>query len=258
MADEQPAAPPEATAEAALEATAATNATPTDAPTASEDMPTATPGEANAPVVAEAPAEAAEASAPADDRLATLEAQLTALEAELDREREQSTSYMRHWHEAQADLANFKRRAQQERDQRERLVVAQAHAPTLHALDSLERAFVALPTTLRGFSWIEGIALVELQLRRALDLQGIHAVAAEPGQPFDPQRHEAIGEVESAEVPEGAIAVVAQRGYEANGLLIRPALVQVARKPAPTSPGDQSSPAADGEGQDATEATPGT
>lgn len=245
MADEQP-------TEAATEATAESTTETETAAAASEATPT------DAPAEAEAPAEAVPetlASAPTEDRLAALEAQLAALAAELDRERAQSTSYMRHWHEAQADLANFKRRAQQEREQRERLIVAQAHAPTLHALDSLERAFAALPATLRGFSWIEGIALVELQLRRALDLQGIRAVAAEPGQAFDPQRHEAIGEVESAEVPEGAIVVIAQRGYEANGLLIRPALVQIARKPAPTSPSDQTSPAADGAGQSATEAT---
>lgn len=248
MADEQPSAPSDATTEAIAEAMteAASEATPTDvaAETTSEAAP------------AEAP-QAAEASAPAD-RVAELEARVAALQAEVEREREQATSYMRHWHEAQADLANFKRRAQQEQEQRERLAVAQAHAPTIHALDSLERAFLALPPTLRGFSWIEGIALVELQLRRALDLQGIRAIAVEPGQSFDPQRHEPIGEVESAEIPEGAIAVVAQRGYEANGLLIRPTLVQLARKPAPAAPGDQSSPASGSGGQSATEATPGT
>ena len=80
--------------------------------------------------------------------------------------------------------------------------------PRSHALDSLERAFLALPATLRGYTWIEGIALVELQLRRALELQGIRAVAAEPGQAFDPARHEPIGEVETREYAEGAIAVV--------------------------------------------------
>lgn len=180
----------------------------------------------------------AETAPPA--RIAELEAQVAELQAQVERERDQATEYMRHWHTAQADLANYKRRSQQDQEQRERLLAAQAHAPTLHALDSLERAFLSLPPSLRSFSWIEGIALVELQLRRALDLQGIRAIAVEPGQPFDPQRHEAIGEVETAEVAEGAVAVVAQRGYEASGLLIRPALVQLARKPAPASPSDQS------------------
>lgn len=165
------------------------------------------------------------------DRVAELERQVAELRQQVERERDQATDYMRRWHTAQADFANYKRRAQQDQEQRERLLAAQTLAPVLHAIDSLERAFIALPATLRAYSWIEGIALVELQLRRALELQGIRAVEAAPGQPFDPNRHEAIGEVESEEYAEGVIVVVAQNGYEAQGLLIRPALVQVARPP---------------------------
>ncbi|HET9110362.1 MAG TPA: nucleotide exchange factor GrpE [Ktedonobacterales bacterium] len=166
------------------------------------------------------------------DRIAALERKVAELESGIERERDQATDYMRRWHTAQADFANYKRRAQQEQEQRDRLLAAQALAPTLNALDSLERAFMALPASLRGFTWIEGIALVELQLRRTLELQGIRVIETEPGQSFDPTRHEPIGEVETDEVAEGAIAVVAQRGYESQGMLIRPALVQLARKPA--------------------------
>lgn len=186
------------------------------------------------------------------DRIAELERQVADLQAQVERERDHATEYMRQWHTTQADFSNYKRRAQQEQEQRERLLAAQALAPTLHAIDSLERAFQTLPATLRSYSWIEGIALVEMQLRRALELQDIHLIEAEPGQSFDPKRHEPIGEVEAEEYAEGAIAVVAQRGYETQGLLIRPALVQLARKPKPVeaAPADASA--------DATETTPGT
>ncbi|HEY7850140.1 MAG TPA: nucleotide exchange factor GrpE [Ktedonobacterales bacterium] len=188
--------------------------------------------EAAAPAAPVAPTEAAAQDASAAARVAELERQVAELERQVERERDQATEYMRHWHTAQADFANFKRRAQQEQEQRDRVLAAQALAPALHALDSLERAFLALPATLRSYTWIEGIALVELQLRRALELQGIRVVAAAPGQAFDPTRHEPIGEVETEEYAEGAIAVVAQSGYESQGLLIRPALVQLARRPA--------------------------
>jgi len=186
------------------------------------------------------------------DRIAELERQVAELQAQVERERDQATDYMRRWHTAQADFSNYKRRAQQEQEQRERLLAAQALAPVLHAIDSLERAFQTLPPTLRSFSWIEGIALVELQLRRALELQGISAIEVEPGQAFDAQRHEPIGEVETEDYDEGAVAVIAQRGYETQGLLIRPALVQLARKPAPTTTTQADASA------DATEAAPGT
>lgn len=209
------------------------------------------------------------------ERVAALERQVAELQAQVERERDQATDYMRHWHTAQADFANYKRRAQQDQEQRDRLLAAQALAPALNALDSLERAFLALPPTLRGYTWIEGIALVELQLRRALEMQGISMIEAEPGQAFDPTRHEPIGEVENGEYPEGAIVVVAQRGYHTQGLLIRPALVQLARKPAPAAEpaaATAASVSADGDApdasapaeaptdatSDATEASPGT
>jgi molecular chaperone GrpE len=226
----------------------------------------------------EATARAAPTEAPAQDasasfaaaRVAELERQVAELQRQVERERDQATEYMRQWHTAQADFANFKRRAQQEQEQRDRVLAAQALAPTLHALDSLERAFLALPATLRSYTWIEGIALVELQLRRALELQGIRVVAAEPGQAFDPTRHEPIGEVETEEYAEGAIAVVAQSGYESQGLLIRPALVQLARRPAQPHAPPESAASADDAGategdenaavsrDDATEATSST
>jgi hypothetical protein len=54
-------------------------------------------------------------------------------------------------------------------------------------------------------------------------------VESAPGQQLDPTRHQAIGEVEAAEQEAGTIVTVVQRGYEARGVLLRPALVQTAR-----------------------------
>ncbi len=200
-----------------------------------DDTPTGAPAAPNMAEATEATKRPLRAAQMTRRCVAELERQVAELQRQVEHERDQATEYMRQWHTAQADFANYKRRAQQEQEQREWLLAAQALAPTLSAIDSLERAFIALPTTLRSFTWIEGIALVELQLRRALELQGIRAIEAEPGQPFDPARHEPIGEVETADHAEGAIAVVAQRGYESHGLLIRPALVQLARAPSPAS-----------------------
>ena len=121
------------------------------------------------------------------------------------------------------------------------------------ALDSFERAFRTLPQSLAQFSWIEGVALIELQLRRTLDIYGIKTIAAQPGQPFDATKHQAIGEVETDQHPAGTIAEVIQQGYEhvAGNMILRPTLVQVAKarsgdKPAEAantaSPSDEASP----------------
>ena len=195
----------------------------------SEDIQADAPPITQADVTAQpATTDASAASAGnADDasaRIAELERQPAA-------ERAAATDYMQKWQRAVADFANFKRRAQQEQEQRDQLFAAQALAPVLHALDSFERAFATLPDSLRGYTWIEGVALVDYQLRRALEAQGIVEVDAEPGQALDPTRHQAVGEIETDQQPEGHIAVVLQKGYQTSSLLIRPALVQVARTP---------------------------
>lgn len=172
----------------------------------------------------------------AEERIAALERQLAA-------ERDAATEYMQRWQRSAADFANYKRRFQQEQEQRERLLAAQALAPVLNALDSFERAFSTLPDSLRGYTWIEGVALVDYQLRRALDAQGIAETPAEVGQPFDPAHHQAVGEVETDQHPDGHIAVLLQRGYEVAGVLLRPALVQLARTP--TAPDATQSQAAE-------------
>lgn len=179
---------------------------------------------------------AAHSAAPVDSP----EARIAELERQLAAERDAATDYMQRWQRAAADFSNFKRRTQQEQEQREQLLGAQALLPVLHALDSFERAFATLPGSLRSYSWIEGIALVDAQLRHALEAQGITEVAAEPGQPFDPTRHQAIGEIATDEHPAGHIAVLVQRGYQVASLLMRPALVQVARAPETAEPSNTS------------------
>lgn len=176
----------------------------------------------------ETPAAAGDASGA---RVATLEARVAELERQLSTEHDAATDYMNRWQRAQADFANFKRRAQQDQEQLQRALAVEAARLILPALDSFERAFITLPPSLRSYTWISGIALVEQQLAQALTMVGIQPIAVEPGQTFDPAKHEAIGEVGTAEHPAGHVATVVQRGYHIESHVLRPALVQLARAP---------------------------
>lgn len=164
--------------------------------------------------------------------LAELKDRVTGLEREAAAERERASDYMRRWQQAQADLANARRRAQQEQEQLLALAANQASALVLPALDSLERAFNTLPDSLRRLTWVEGISLVEFQLRRVLEAHGVTPFEPAPGDKLDPLRHQAIAEAETSEHPAGSVAQVVQRGYELNGRVLRPALVSIAREPA--------------------------
>jgi molecular chaperone GrpE len=51
------------------------------------------------------------------------------------------------------------------------------------------------------------------------------------GQPFDPERHEAVARVPSADLPDMTVAGETARGYLLHGRVLRPAMVTVAVGP---------------------------
>src|SRR5215472_13689407 len=68
-------------------------------------------------------------------------------------------------------------------------------------------------------------------LSRALEKLGVTVIDPE-GEPFDPERHEAMMAQESTTAEPNSVLKVVQPGYELNGRLLRPARVIVARAPA--------------------------
>jgi molecular chaperone GrpE len=70
------------------------------------------------------------------------------------------------------------------------------------------------------------------QIQAILDRHGVTRIGA-AGEPFDPSLHEAVGVHPTGEVPDRAIADVAQPGYAVGDRVVRPAQVIVARRPQP-------------------------
>ena len=77
---------------------------------------------------------------------------------------------------------------------------------------------------------LEGGRATLKQLLAALEKYGVKVVSPE-GEPFNPELHEAISMQESATAEPNSVLIVAQRGYQLNGRLLRPARVVVAREP---------------------------
>lgn len=151
------------------------------------------------------------------------------LAAELAREREKATDYMQRWQRAQADLSNYKRRAEQEREQLQKYGALPLYREILMMLDNFQRAFDTLPVELREFSWVQGVALSYLQLESMLRMNGVTPVEIKPGEPFDPAFHEAVTHEETDAYPDGTITAEYQRGYKLYERVLRPALVRVAK-----------------------------
>jgi molecular chaperone GrpE len=68
-------------------------------------------------------------------------------------------------------------------------------------------------------------------LRSLLDFLKQHEVTqlTSVGQPFDPQRHEAVDQIESSQHPPNTVVNEFHRGYQIGDRLLRPARVAVAK-----------------------------
>ena len=92
------------------------------------------------------------------------------------------------WQRAQADFINYKRRSEQDKEEISKFVNAALMLNLLPILDDLERALTSIPPKLVGFTWVEGISLIERKLRASLEVQGLSQIKA-LGEPFDPKLH---------------------------------------------------------------------
>jgi molecular chaperone GrpE len=111
----------------------------------------------------------------------------------------------------------------------------------LGVADNMHRAMQALDDELRAKAdeatkaLLEGVELTERELMNVLEKHGVTRI--EPlGQKFDPNRHQAMFEVEDPSVPSGSVVQVMQAGYLIGDRMLRPALVAVAKGGAKAPP----------------------
>ena len=169
-------------------------------------------------VAGDAPAANAAAGDAADGSIARLEGEIEKLRSEV--------LY------AQAETHNVRRRLEKEKAD------ATAYASTgfardmLSVADNLARALAAIPEELRADDRLKplvtGIDMTGRELESVFQRHGITKIEA-MGAKLDPNRHQAMMEVEKAEVEPGTIVHEMQGGYMIRDRLLRPALVGVAK-----------------------------
>ncbi|MBI1206957.1 MAG: nucleotide exchange factor GrpE [Azospirillum sp.] len=175
-----------------------------------------------------APAEAGEgaegastgaAEAKADTRIAKLEAEVAALKDQ----------HLR----SLAEVENVRRRAQREREDTAKFAISAFAKELLAVADNLGRALAAVPAEARAGdeslnNLMVGVEATERQMFAGFERVGIKRL--EPmGQPFDPNFHQVVFEVENTGQPAGVVIQVLQPGYTLHGRLLREAMVGVAK-----------------------------
>lgn len=168
---------------------------------------------------ADASVETPEAADPRNERIAELEAQLSELE---QRERE---SVLR----SRAESENIRRRAELDVEKAHKFALEKFAGEMLPVIDNLERALETADKSNDALTaMIEGVELTLKSLLSAVHKFGIEVVA-DVNVPFNPEIHQAMTMMESADHEPNQVMLVMQKGYTLNGRLLRPAMVAVSK-----------------------------
>ncbi|MCO4771511.1 MAG: nucleotide exchange factor GrpE [Deltaproteobacteria bacterium] len=159
-----------------------------------------------------------------DDRVETLEQQVIAATR-------QSAGITR-------EFDAFRRRSDRDKDDLKKFAAEKVLKEFLVVFDNLRRALDHSGEAREG-AFGKGVEMTVGQFLAALRRCGVEEVNSSPGEVFDPQWHEAVGQEHSDDIAEGAILNSMMAGFTLNDRLLRAAMVSVSRGPA----GEKTEPA---------------
>jgi molecular chaperone GrpE len=130
----------------------------------------------------------------------------------------------------QADFENYQKRSQRETQQERKYWYSPLAQELLPALDNLERATQAAQQVGEKGPLVQGVAMVQGQFLDILKRHGITPIEA-LGQPFDPNRHQAVMQEPNGNYPPNTVVRVLQQGFMIHDRVLRPAAVVVSAPP---------------------------
>lgn len=129
---------------------------------------------------------------------------------------------------ALAEMENFKKRLQKEKDEQMAYAAESVLADLLPTLDNLDLALQYGSKNEACKDTIMGVEMTKKLLLDAVKKHGLEPVGS-VGEAFNPEFHEAIAQAEHSEIPAGHIISVMQKGYVLKGRLLRSAKVSVCK-----------------------------
>ena len=135
---------------------------------------------------------------------------------------------------AQAETQNVRRRLEKDVSDARNYAATGFARDVLSVWDNLSRAVEAIPETLRDDESMKGLVIgieaTQRELEKVFKQHGVERVAA-MGLPLDPNQHQAMIEIPSADAEPGTVVQEMQSGWMIKDRLLRPAMVGVAKKP---------------------------
>ncbi|MFD1772881.1 nucleotide exchange factor GrpE [Paenibacillus rhizophilus] len=145
---------------------------------------------------------------------------------EIKRLQELADDYQGRVLRVQADYDNFRRRTLKEKEELAQYATSKLVTELLPVLDNFERALATAPAGSDSDAFAKGVNMIFRQLDGVLKSEGLTPMES-VGQPFNPEFHQAIMQVESDEYEEGIVTEEVQKGYLLKNKVLRPAMVKV-------------------------------
>lgn len=134
-------------------------------------------------------------------------------------------SYLR----LKAEWDNFRKRTAAEREAEKVRASEKLVKDLIPVIDDLERAIEHAKQTGEGGSLTEGVEAVTAKFLQILGKSKVEQIEA-VGEPFDPNKHQAVGTQPDDSVPEETVVAVYQKGYQMGERVLRPAMVVTSTK----------------------------
>ena len=147
-------------------------------------------------------------------------AEPTALEKAQKAQAQEHEQYLR----LAAEYDNFRKRTQREKDAIYQDAMSDTAKKFLPVYDNLERA---LKTETADEAFRKGVEMTMNELTKIMESIGIKAFGA-AGEPFDPEKHNAVMHIDDESLGDNVVAEVFQTGFTMGDRVIRFAMVKVA------------------------------
>ena len=207
--------------------------TDTPKPAGPERAPEPTAGGENTAAPGVPPVGAAAAAAGAEGNAAAPADPVAVLEARVKELESQQADLTDRLLRAHAEMDNVRKRTEREKADTARYAISKFAGDIVGVSDNFQRAVAAVPVGAADQdpaikSLVDGLLMSERAFLQVLEGNGVRRVDPK-GEPFDPNRHQAVMEEQNPEVAAGTVLKVFQPGYMIEDRVLRPAMVVVAR-----------------------------
>lgn len=125
-----------------------------------------------------------------------------------------------------AEFENFRRRSEAEKATMYEVGAKSVIEKILPVIDNFERGLAAISEEEKGTPFAEGMNMIYKQLMTELEKLEVKPIEA-TGVEFNPDLHNAVMQVENAELESGMVAQELQKGYTYRGTVVRHSMVAV-------------------------------